>query len=405
MRILAALLVSSAALFGQAIMPGTNATDRINLAANPFTISLPNSATGTTLNKLAKAVTVGGVLQAQIITTSAADQAAVIGCVISGAGTSGSALIVVVGTASCYFDAATTAGHIAVPSSTSAGALHDSGSTSSPASGEVLATVGATNACSSPPCLIAGNLFMTPDLVASGAAGNGGGGGNGSRSFKNITAGTNTTAAMVVDSGATLDVPTQTAGNNTTRAASTAFVSAAVVAAGGFVLIEQHTASNSAELLFPTCFTSTYDSYQIEFVHMLPSVDSTGIQLQFSHDGSTYDATNNYAYADAFWQSNSSTVGYSPNTGANHINIAGPDLSNVAANGGLSGNARIYDPLDAVAQKFIFGHAFTANTGTNWYANYFNGRLSVTTGLTGFRIYPTSGNIVSGTVRVYGLAK
>ncbi len=173
------VLLLSAISSAQVTAPGINATDRFNLAAQPFTISLPNSSTGTTVNKLAKAVTVAGVLQAQIITTSAADQAAVIGCVVSGAGTSGSALIVVVGTASCYFDAATTAGHIAVPSSTSAGALHDTGSTSSPSTGEVLATVGATNACGSPPCLVAGNLFMTPDLVAQGSQGNGGNNGGG----------------------------------------------------------------------------------------------------------------------------------------------------------------------------------------------------------------------------------
>lgn len=148
---------------------------RVNIKGNPFTIELPNSSTGTTNNKLAKAVVNGGVLQAQIVTTSSADQAAVLGCVISGGGTSGTAVIMIAGTGSCYFDGATTAGHIAVPSSTSAGALHDTGSTSSPSSGEVMATVGATNACGSPPCLIAGNLFLTPDLLAGN--GNGGGGG------------------------------------------------------------------------------------------------------------------------------------------------------------------------------------------------------------------------------------
>ncbi len=186
MKLFSLALILTVSAFGQVVTGGSDATGRMNLGAQPFTVSLPNSATGTTLNKLAKAVVAGGVLQAQIITTSAADQAAVIGCVVSGAGVTGSALIVVVGTASCYFDAATTAGHIAVPSSTSAGALHDSGSSSSPATGEVLATVGATNACSSPPCLIAGNVFMTPDLVAQGANGNGGGGGGGGNKNSNI---------------------------------------------------------------------------------------------------------------------------------------------------------------------------------------------------------------------------
>ncbi len=153
-------------------------TGGADIKAAPFIIELPNSSTGTTNNKLAKLVNTAGVLQAQTITTSAADQAAAIGCVVSGGGTSGTALIMIAGTGSCYFDAATTAGHIAVASSTSAGALHDSGSSSSPATGQTLATIGATDACGSPPCLIAGNLFMTPDIVATGGNGNGGGNGN-----------------------------------------------------------------------------------------------------------------------------------------------------------------------------------------------------------------------------------
>lgn len=179
----AALSISVLPLHGQTQTGGIDATARLNIKSQPFVIELPNSSTGTTANKLAKAVVVSGVLKAQIITTSAADQAAALGCVISGAGTSGTALIMIAGTGSCYFDGATTAGHIAVPSSTSAGALHDTGSASSPTSGEVMATVGATDACGSPPCLIASNLFMTPDIIATGGNGNGGGngGGNGAK--------------------------------------------------------------------------------------------------------------------------------------------------------------------------------------------------------------------------------
>ncbi len=179
----------------------------LSIKANPFIIELPNSSTGTTNNKLAKVVNTGGVLQAQIITTSAADQAAAIGCVISGGGASGAALIMIAGTGSCYFDAATTAGHIAVPSSTSAGALHDTGSSSTPATGETVATVGATDACGSPPCLIAGNLFMTPDIVATGGNGNGGGNGNNgakqqAHSFTcNIGSATSTTVITTGDTG------------------------------------------------------------------------------------------------------------------------------------------------------------------------------------------------------------
>lgn len=200
------LLLLPISLFGQSTFTIINGI--VNIKSAPFTIELPNSSTGTTTNKLAKAVVVGGVLQAQIITTSAADQASALGCVVSGGGTSGTAIIMIAGTGSCYFDAATTAGHIAIPSSTSAGALHDTGSSSSPATGLILATVGATNACGSPPCLIAGNLFMTPDITATGGNGNGGGngGGNGAKQQShaftcNIGTATGTTVISTGDTG------------------------------------------------------------------------------------------------------------------------------------------------------------------------------------------------------------
>lgn len=187
---------------------------QFSIKANPFIIELPNSSTGTTNNKLAKVVNTAGVLQAQIITTSTADQGAALGCVISGGGTTGTALIMIAGTGSCYFDSATTAGHIAIPSSTSAGALHDTGSSSSPSTGLTIATAGATNACGSPPCLIAGNLFMTPDIVATGGNGNGGGngGGNGAKqqTFSyvcNIGSATSTTAITTGDTGCYSDAP------------------------------------------------------------------------------------------------------------------------------------------------------------------------------------------------------
>lgn len=56
---------------------------------------------------------------------------------------------------------------------------------------------------------------------ACGAAGGG-------SSFSVISTGTNTTAAMVVSAGASLDVPTQAQNNNTTKAASTAYTDLAV---------------------------------------------------------------------------------------------------------------------------------------------------------------------------------
>ncbi|MBV8118370.1 MAG: hypothetical protein JO081_00335, partial [Alphaproteobacteria bacterium] len=106
------------------------------------TVSTPNaSTTGTTLNALAKLT--GAPSTAVIAATT--DTSGIEGIAISGAGTSGNALIARAGQASCIFDGATTAGDYVQISSTTGGDCHDAGS-AYPSSGQVLGRVLSTNA-------------------------------------------------------------------------------------------------------------------------------------------------------------------------------------------------------------------------------------------------------------------
>jgi hypothetical protein len=91
-------------------------------------------------NKLAKAT---GSPSAAVITATT-DTSGVIGVVVDGAGTSGSAQIARAGQASCAFDGATTAGDYVQISSLVAGDCTDAGG-SYPASGQVLGRVLSTN--------------------------------------------------------------------------------------------------------------------------------------------------------------------------------------------------------------------------------------------------------------------
>ena len=97
-------------------------------------------ATGTTLNKLAKLT---GAPSTAIITATA-DTAGIVGIVVAGAGTTGSADIAFAGKASCVFDGATTAGHYVINSNTAAGECKDGGATY-PTSGQVIGVVTSTN--------------------------------------------------------------------------------------------------------------------------------------------------------------------------------------------------------------------------------------------------------------------
>ena len=111
------------------------------LAQNAFgTIAtIPNSSTGTTINKLASLS--GG----KAIITTAGATSGVIGIVIGGAGAAGSATVQTeASSVSCVFDGATTAGDYVQISASVNGDCTDAGATL-PSSGQALGTVLSTN--------------------------------------------------------------------------------------------------------------------------------------------------------------------------------------------------------------------------------------------------------------------
>lgn len=121
---------------------GTNWIAESAGAASATTLIMANAAaTGTTLHSLAKAT--GAPSTAVIAATS--DTGGILGVVISGAGTSGSATIETYGLVSCTFDGTTTAGDYVQASTTTGGDCHDTGSLY-PTSGQVLGRVLSTNA-------------------------------------------------------------------------------------------------------------------------------------------------------------------------------------------------------------------------------------------------------------------
>jgi hypothetical protein len=95
------------------------------------------SSTGTTINLLAKLTSGNAVLPA----TTDNKNGAVIGVVMAGAGTTGSALIVNVGFAQCVFDNSQTAGDFVTVSTSTAGDCHDYGSSLPVDGSEVLGRV------------------------------------------------------------------------------------------------------------------------------------------------------------------------------------------------------------------------------------------------------------------------
>lgn len=181
-------------------------------------VVLPNSSSGTTLNYLAKAVSSGTQEQAQ--TLSPSDTSA-IGIVVAGAGTTGSASIARSGEALCTFDGAVTLNDYVVPSSTTGGQCHDTGSATSCPSGQVIGRAVLQTTGS--------NFYV---LLGNDSCGAGPGVPIDSPSFSGTVtlpdgttdsaSGITLASALTLPSGST--ATTQTTGDNSTKVATTAFV-------------------------------------------------------------------------------------------------------------------------------------------------------------------------------------
>ncbi len=191
--------------------------------------------------------------------------------------------------------------------------------------------------------------------------------------------------------------------DNTTITAAAGVISAVTGAAPALVLLEQHTASSSATLSFTTCITSSYDEYMIEFVNIIPATDSTTLNMIVSTDGgSTYDTTSgHYKAYNQYFYSGGTGIDTLATTGIN-VTIS---LSN-SSNYGYCGSWKLFSPLSTAVYKHFHGIGMNQQSGLgdivrrDVIALYLS-----TTAINAIRFSFSSGNIASGTIRIYGVAK
>ena len=175
------------------------------------------------------------------------------------------------------------------------------------------------------------------------------------------------------------------------------YTAASAAAGGGLVgPLEEHTASSSSSLDFTTCFSSTYDDYQIRVVSIVPSASGNNFTLQV-RTGSGFDTGANYSWARLSFDSSSNA-----NAGAGSTTSI--LLAPVVDTAGVSETIDFSNPGSVVANKMIRALATSIASsdliGTTVAAVY-----TPSTAVTGFRVQMSAGTLVSGTVRCYGYAK
>jgi len=171
--------------------------------------------------------------------------------------------------------------------------------------------------------------------------------------------------------------------------------------AGALVFISSQTVTSAvASVDFTSGISSTYDDYVVYFEDVTPTTTSVGIRLRLYKSGAFQ--TSNYSSAFASLRntinSSSTNSGTYIYMGDNQIDTSQSVVSGTCTF--FSMNSALGNRATAVGQLFF--NALTASAQTT---AAFGGSQSAAAATTGFQFYFSSGNINSGTFRLYGVAK
>lgn len=178
------------------------------------------------------------------------------------------------------------------------------------------------------------------------------------------------------------------------------------ISSGALVLLEQHTASSSATLDFTAWYSSSYDTYQIEFIGLVPS-STSNLTIRFStNGGSTYDSGSNYKWLILIMFSGATTSSFPAGSNSDTAIIVGSNPPTTSTMG-TNGTSKLFDPGSTTKQKLVttlYSGEDNNHPGNLEFASG-GGLYTSTSAVNAFRILFQSGNITSGIVRVYGIAK
>jgi hypothetical protein len=194
---------------------------------------------------------------------------------------------------------------------------------------------------------------------------------------------------------------------NRALTAITALPTAAALTDGNLTLLTTATASSSATLDFTSNIDSTYDSYLFKFINCHPASDNVTFQVGFRDGSTAYDATKTTTFFRAYQ--------YEDNSGAALAYVAGQDLAQstnfqslTEGTGGdndqsCSGTLHLFNPSSTTFVKHFIAtvnNAHAVNLSENVYVA---GYCNVTAAIDAVQFKFSSGNIDSGTIKMYGV--
>jgi hypothetical protein len=210
--------------------------------------------------------------------------------------------------------------------------------------------------------------------------------------------------SFVLDDATDVNAPSPTAGQVLTWDDTPGeWVAAAPGAtSNGKVFLAEQVASASAQLDFTGFVSATYDEYEFEIVDIVMATDNVNLLMRMSTNGGSSYAAGASDYAYALNQSTNAFSGGVGSNGTTSIDVSG-GIDN-AANNSVNGSAKLFKPGGSGHKNVTFQTSGIKNDN-NFYAVTGAGRYKSTTAVDAIRFLASSGNITSGVIRVYGIAK
>jgi len=192
--------------------------------------------------------------------------------------------------------------------------------------------------------------------------------------------------------------------NGTTMLSSGAF-SASL---GSLVLLSEQTASASASISFTSGIDSTYPIYKFEFIDIHAGTDQVNFTFQGStNGGSSYGVTMTTTFFRAVHTENDSETAFSYETDKDLAQSTSfQRLTHVQSSdndGNSAGTLFLYNPSSTTFVKHFMSRTSLMQDGAAAFDSHIAGYLNTTSAINAIQFKMSSGNIDSGTIKLYGI--
>ncbi len=173
---------------------------------------------------------------------------------------------------------------------------------------------------------------------------------------------------------------------------------------GTWETLQTSTASTSASVDFTSLITTDYDYYKLVLEEITPDADGATLGIRFSTDnGSTWISTNTYVYNSGSFSGSGAASNSSGGTSV--LNLNGGHTVGISSGETLAAVVDIFNPLSASTYARIAGYGVVKNALGSYASLFFGGQRTSVEVNDAFQLKMDTGNILSGTLTLYGLRK